>query len=248
MSQESDLLIGRLLRNFILLTALEKTPPVFESTTNNIIRKFAKSLNKNQAETKAPPSGEVFISLTTDHLSALKNEVSIEKLERLTLEIVLCQNIQNFDAYMTQMLKKIFLKNKAILTISQSAVSMKDILKCQTIEEIIQQVAEKKIRSLGYEGLLDVMKYLNKSLGLDFNLESSSLSTACEMFQTRNITVHNEGYINEQYLQNVPNSILTFGMLYPLNLQYVENSCFILMNLAQELDKQIVSHFKLDIN
>lgn len=188
-------------------------------------------------------------SLVVDALrryaETILESTSKEKVLSMYLEMITCKNVEVFDYFISRMLKKVFIGFPGILSSSDSSISMSEILQCESINDILLRVAEKKVQSLGYKGLMDIMKYLNSQLKLDFDIKLPELLEACEIFQTRNIIVHNSGIINEIYIKNVIGTNLKVGYKYPLTEEYVRRSGEVFRSLGTALDKQFRLKFNL---
>lgn len=179
-------------------------------------------------------------------LNGLKEALSVEKISLVCLEMILCRNVDGFNYYLSQMLKRVFLERPEILRASDNSIQVCDVLQCSNIDEIILKVAERKVEKLGYESLKSIIKYLNEKLNLDFDERMPDYLDSCETFQVRNIIVHNAGIVNELFLQNTRNTDLKIGEPFPLTEEYVFNSGLKLNNFAVALDKQFKSHFRLE--
>ena len=64
-----------------------------------------------------------------------------------------------------------------------------------------------------------------------------------EIFATRNILVHNQGIVNQSYLDAVPNSSLKIGTLKPLSGKYFRNALGILVVLADAIEDVTVKKY-----
>lgn len=64
-----------------------------------------------------------------------------------------------------------------------------------------------------------------------------------EVFATRNILVHNQGIVNQVYLDAVPDSPLRLGELRPLSDEYFRNALGILVVLADAIEDKVVQKY-----
>lgn len=178
-------------------------------------------------------------------LSWLEETVSPDNFKQWYLGIILTQNVEALDFYIAQMLTKVFTQRPELLNSSEFKIEMSEVLQCSSIKEVVFRVAERKMLQLSYQGLPDIIKYLNEKFKLGFDTNMPELASVQEMFLTRNIIVHNSGYINGIYLQKSKRQDLKAGDVYPLTEEYVEDGAGEILQLGLALDKQFTSHFRL---
>ena len=179
-------------------------------------------------------------------LEDIVESVSPENLLQLILEMILCRDVEELDRYLSQMLKRVFRKRPEILRASENKILVSEVLQCTSIDEVILKVAESKVQALGYKGLKDIIKYMNSELGLNFDIQMPAFLEASEMFQVRNIIVHNASIVNEIFLQNTGRKDLEVGKPFPLTEEYVTGGSFKLTEVGRVLDQQFKSHFQLN--
>lgn len=240
MTPEYNSLVLKILRNYILEATLQANNHKVKGVIRSIAPQVTQNLiaqNSNEKSMIEDTVKDIFIRL--------ENLVSLDNLKHLWLEIILCQNIHIFEFYITQMIMRVFINHPGILTQEKQTIRMDEILECKTVEEIILRVAARKVQKLSHDGLLDKIQFLKDILRMKFNTEMPEFIDIYEMFQVRNIIVHNDSIVNEIYLQNTKRRDLPVGSLYPLTEDYVNQGGLKLINVGLVLDKSFVSHFKL---
>ena len=160
-------------------------------------------------------------------------------------EMLVCRNIDAIDYYIAQMLRKVYKQRPEIMRASEYSVQMSTVLQCGSIDEDILKVAEQKVQDLSYKGLNDLIKYLNETLKMKFDIKRDDYQVALEVFYARNILVHNGGIVNELYLQKTKRLDLKVGDPYPLTHMDFAVGIAGLVALTYYLDKEFLSHFKL---
>jgi len=177
--------------------------------------------------------------------ASYNEEAQSNKIRTVMVEMAICRNVEAVDFYLTQMLRKMYTQRPEVLKAKDFSVQMSEVLQCSTIDEVILRVADRKIQELSYRGLSDIIKYLNSIHGLNYDTTKSSYINAQEVFQTRNIIVHNADIVNEVYLKNTTRTDLKVGEVYPLTDKYLVSTTASLIIFTIDLDKQFVSHFKI---
>jgi hypothetical protein len=244
MSKEFEELMFKVLRTEMLsilfqerAQRLQQNLRLYSSQVEDAIRSNLKKVPEDTAN-----------NVSKKLIDGLDKFSSPENTERLVLSMILCQKVQDFEFYLIQMLKKVFKKHPSIFRNAEIRVSIEDIAKYESIEQIVSERIEMKVRDLSYKSLYSLIEYLNNkngSIKLGFDTQMQSFIDGCEMFQTRNIFVHNNGIIDKKYLENIKTSNLENGSIYPINKEYVSKSGSILLDLGMELDKKFISHFSL---
>jgi hypothetical protein len=171
-------------------------------------------------------------------LNGLHKDFSIEKLQSVWLEMLLCRNVQEFDYYLSQMLRKALRKHPEILMASDSTAPMSD--------EVLLEAAERKVHELSFKSLKNIVRYLNDALSLGFDDQMPEYFDACEMFQVSNIFVHNGGIIDQMFIRITGDTTFKVGEPFPLTEKYVFSREYKLNTVAEALDQRFKSHFGLE--
>lgn len=238
MPLEFNELFVKLGRNKMLFALFKTQNDKFQKVISAAIPQVVTAFNKDGSK----PEIENFARML---LSWLEETVSPDKFKQWYLGIILSQNVEAFDFYIAEMLTKVFTQRPEILNFSEFKIDMSEVLQCSSIEEVIFRVAERKVLHLSYQGFPDIIMYLNEKFKLGFDTKMPEFVDVCEMFLTRNIIVHNSGYINGIYLQKSKRKDLKVGDAYPLTEEYVEDGAGKILDVGLTLDKLFTSHFRL---
>lgn len=111
------------------------------------------------------------------------------------------------------------------------------VINSSTREEIIEKVAEEKIRGIFYGNPTDL--FTKQKIKLDFGEFfpsncSADLSFFSEVVARRNIAAHNAGRVDRKYLRENPTNPygLQLGQIAPLPSTYLRQSVTVLRRLA----------------
>jgi hypothetical protein len=83
-----------------------------------------------------------------------------------------------------------------------------DILRLETLDAITQQVISEEANALLRLGYKDAPNAFQKKTGVDISEVKVYSNKLIELFERRNIFVHNSGRIDNRYMKKVPNSYL----------------------------------------
>lgn len=110
-------------------------------------------------------------------------------------------------------------------------------------EELIKKIINEKLIALFYAGPQIQIKYFEKAL--DINIEKEIWDTWTEIKARRDIIVHNNGIINETYLDKTKStnlSLLNTEIL--ISDEYFANAVSFFKSMAGQIDKKIRDYYK----
>lgn len=148
--------------------------------------------------------------------SKFTSDMGPSQFHRLCDEMRICRYVDSFHYYLSSMLREVFLQRPETLRTS-AQVKLRDVLACADIDEVVRLVAERKVDTLAYQGLDEVMEYLQSSLGMPAPAESSLVGRVREAIEVRNVIVHNAGRVNKHFLRRTGRTDLADGTAFPLD-------------------------------
>lgn len=109
------------------------------------------------------------------------------------------QLFAEFDAYMGELLKIIYLKNDKLLKGISREISLTDLLDFEDLNAVKLSMLEKEIETFRRDSYIDQFSTLEKKFNLSLR-KFSEWSQFVELSQRRNILTHNGGLVSDQYL------------------------------------------------
>jgi hypothetical protein len=219
---------------------------------------------KFEAITETPPDLELETLKAEGLLVWLADMLDFEYL-RLSLSIV--HLITVFEAYLLDTVREILAACPQALK-SGRQMTYREVFSFEEIGDLKAYAIEREVEQLGYKSYRQMAEYYAERFSIDFSklkfigetyldeeqvlalIDSGSLvngtidqDTVVEIFATRNILVHNQGYVNQSYRYMVPNSPLEIGMLRPLSDAYYQNAMGILVVLADAIEDEVLEKF-----
>ena len=110
-------------------------------------------------------------------------------------------------------------------------------------EEIINKIAEEKIRGIFYGNPADFFLKDKAKIGLGDCFKTNfvkAIKEYKEVIARRNAVMHNEGRVDRKYLREVENPVFTLDQKVEINKEYITNSIFLLYGLASVVVKQVI--------
>lgn len=126
----------------------------------------------------------------------------IDDYDRFQCKMIFCYLHSLFDDFLISTIKLIATLHPqgAELNIT---IPSKDILGCYDIDEIKEQMIQRKIEALGYECYQEKLEFLRKR-GVELSLsEDVYLDDMILFSEIRNILVHNAGIVNIRFLSRI---------------------------------------------
>jgi|GEM_PF-3915387 len=107
------------------------------------------------------------------------------------------------------------------------------------------QIWETTAREISRHSLKKQLSFFNKNAGIDFKsvLGDKMIFQVIERKECRNLIVHNEGFVDKFYVNNVKDTMLNIGEKYPLDYGYLDDSIDLLslfiMHFSSEIELKL---------
>lgn len=84
-----------------------------------------------------------------------------------------------------------------------TAILWKNLRVHESVDEAFQSIIDKRVENMLRESVGDWIKFSRDRLGLSCSYVETDLNTLVEIYQRRNLVVHNNGVVNSLYMSNV---------------------------------------------
>lgn len=119
----------------------------------------------------------------------------------LLRETALTRSVDNFLAYLSDLLAEVFKARPETLRSSEQ-VEVADVLSHESLDAFIEAHAEDRVEALAQGGFIRLSRYFQGQLGFDLFHEVEFPAVA-DLISYRNVYVHNRGIINRTFLSRV---------------------------------------------
>ena len=112
-------------------------------------------------------------------------------------------------------------------------------------DEIINRIAEEKIRGIFYGNPVDFFVKDKAKLGLNTYFKdyySSAIEIYSEIIARRNIYTHNDGKVDRKYKREIKNSIIPLGRIAPIDTEYLKQTIIILRGFSVIVTKLVLEN------
>lgn len=167
--------------------------------TQKKIERFSpdSSESTDQTRTFTVESARDFAEFTStiQKLEELRDQRSIEVLSKS----LFTQLFAEFDAYIGELLKVIYLKNDKLLKGISREISLSDLLDFEDLNSVKISMLEKEIETFRRDSYIEQFSTLEKKFNITLT-KFKEWSDFVELSQRRNILTHNGGMVSDQYL------------------------------------------------
>ena len=122
-------------------------------------------------------------------------------------QLRIARGVDNFLTFISDLLATIYRIRPEALKSSES-IKLEVVLSHSSMETLVQELVERRVNQLSYQGVRELSKYIEDRLGLALFSNSKELERAAGIVDARNLIVHNRGIVNRLYQEKHPTSKL----------------------------------------
>jgi hypothetical protein len=146
------------------------------------------------------------------HESFIEQRASIVHLyPNLLTEMALIYQVALFDAYVPDMIKAVLLYRPEILKSKDRQLTYEEILNLHAKSRIVEDLVDREVDRFSRQSIREQIKWISRKLQVNYVSNEGQENVMVELNARRNILVHNNGIVNQLYLNAVPNSTLVVG-------------------------------------
>lgn len=128
---------------------------------------------------------------------------------------------------------------------SDSKLSLLTVLTSDSVDDLKEEVLQRYFSDLTYGSVEEWLPTMLKSVS-GGKIKSDDMGSFKELFERRNIIVHNKSIVNTKYIEKVADTNLTKGDLIISDSKYIDNLVVVVINLIVELLAGSISNWNLD--
>jgi hypothetical protein len=160
------------------------------------------------------------------------------------LQLVAARGAEDFLLYISELLA-LALRSRPETLRSNEQVRLDLILQHDTMENLVSDLAERKVQSLSFQGMRDVATWVQERLGLKLLSNPVSLERTVRIIEVRNLIAHNRAVVNRLFLTRVPDSPAAIGDVLNLHVKDVFDDLEFLGQAVADLDERCVAKLGL---
>jgi hypothetical protein len=125
-----------------------------------------------------------------------------------------------FDAFLADVFSVVVKTRPKILKSSKKQISYERLFEFGSYEALVESLAGRELNELSYKSMKDQAEYYRDRFGVALEESGVAVSKLVELRATRNLLVHNNGLVNEIYLDQVPSTTYKSGEDVQVNEDY----------------------------
>lgn len=150
-------------------------------------------------------------------------QTALNEFRPLLRETVLTRSVENFLTYVAELLAVVFTLRPETLR-SNEEIRVDDVLQHDSMEALIDELAERRVDRLAYMGLGDLRRYLADRMGFELFENEEHFDVAARLVEYRNVIVHNRGVISRTFLRRQPDLGYALGDQLDLGDEVMEGA------------------------
>ena len=163
---------------------------------------------------------------------------------QILLEMFVSRLVDNFQSYLVDLIRLVLRSRPTMLSTSQQSLTLEELLKYGSIEELVHDVIERKVNSLSYEGFTELHAWC-ADRGIPLQVSGQSRIAVIELIATRNVIAHNRGIVDERYVRIVGSPRFALGAHRALEVDDLFDALGILHRVVFETDEAAIQTFGL---
>lgn len=153
--------------------------------------------------------------------------------------------VDNALCYFKDILSEVVLKKPEILKSSEKE-PLDYILSFNSMESLLIDLSEKKIKQLFYGKFSDIKKFFLDKLGIELFKNTIEEKNFNQFIKQRNLIVHNRGIVNQEFLDEFKNTHLKIGNGLYFKFETLSMLNKEITNLIVDIDIKVREKFKLE--
>lgn len=170
--------------------------------------------------------------------------IALRQSRQDLLEMFLTRIVDNFQMYLTEIIRMVLHKRPEILSGRKQEISLGYILGFDSIESLTQDIIEAKVNSLSYDGFGDIEEWCN-GRGIPLLVPNGERDKVVELIATRNLIVHNRAIVDDRFRKAIPQSAFVVGQERALEIDAFFDALSLLNRIVTVSDGAIASKFDL---
>lgn len=190
---------------------------------------------KALAETARPDEADEHQKRLEDAEQSKPTTEQLRRFRQVIFQILITRSVDQYLTFISGLLSNIFRERPETLR-SGEQVKLDFVLRHESMDELIDALAERRVDRLAYRGLRELAIDLKDTLGFVLFEQEDDLERAERIVENRNLIVHNQATVNAKYLRKVTNAASAVGEKLDFDLAEVLDDIEFLSRCAIRTD------------
>ncbi len=162
----------------------------------------------------------------------------------LMADMIWCRGVDNFLTYLSKLLGVIF-RTKPETLRSSKQERLDVVLGFDSMESLIDHLAEKRVHDLAYAGLAKLQDTLAEEIGLSLFPDEARRNRAVRIVEHRNLIVHNRSIVNDLFVKRTGDDSMEPGVKSQVGLVCAMRCLRFLAAAIVDIDARAIQKFSL---
>jgi hypothetical protein len=167
------------------------------------------------------------------------------KHQQLFVEMLLTRIVDNFQKYVTDLIREVLKKQPATLASSTKSLSLEEVLKFERMEDLLSDVIDKRVNGLSYQGFNAIRDWCS-GRGIPIVVRDEQLPRVVDYIATRNVIAHNRGVVDRRYVSTVQSNF-NVGDVRTIGTNELWGAASTLTSVVIQTDAAVASKFGLAV-
>ena len=173
-------------------------------------------------------------------------QMELRKFLPLLEESTLARGVENFLTYIADLLSIVFKTRPEMLRSREQTVDIEFVLEHDSMDGLIDALADRRVERLAYSGVRDLADYLHDSLGFDLFTSEADLDSAVRIVEGRNVVVHNRAIVNRVYVSRVRDTPQKIGERLSLDFDGLYRDLAFLATTVRDVDERAAEKWGIE--
>jgi hypothetical protein len=161
-------------------------------------------------------------------------------------QMIVARLMDEFSTYLVDLLRAV-LRARPELLRSNEQVRVDHVLRFASMEELREDLIERKVQDLSYKGYADLEEWWSDRIGVPLVPSDKSRDALVLLLELRNAIVHNRGRAGARYLRTVNPTGVAIGEPIVISESYVNNALGFVIALVKDIDRAVAEKYKLPL-
>jgi hypothetical protein len=143
--------------------------------------------------------------------------------------------VSKYDLFLTNILRQFFICQPNSVRGLNKSISIEKVIDLKTSKKIIESEIEKEVEGVLRDSHIKQIKYIEDNIKVDISPHLKILPDFVELTERRNLFIHNDGVVNERYIDNckknkaLKKGTVKVGTLLKNNNAYMKKACEVII-------------------
>lgn len=168
---------------------------------------------------------------------------NLPKYSKLVHSMTVVYAVSKFESFLTDCYDQLLSWNQNALKTAKQ-ISYKEVLEFESMDDLYQALKDRELLEFSFSSFAQKMQTFEKKFNINYSIDEVDVETITEILTTRNIHLHNNGFINDVYLEYNPRTMHKIGDERKIDIEYSIHVISELMRAGDSIQKKLLEKIK----